>query len=66
MRKWSKSIAFLFPPLMSHKMAAWMRMRISDSFTDRIDQSSALATNVIELDQVGRCASNFSSDVLVF
>ena len=27
-RKWSKSIAFLFPPLISHKMAAWMRMHI--------------------------------------
>ena len=25
-RKWSKSIAFLFPPLISLKMAAWMRM----------------------------------------
>ena len=26
-RKWSKSIAFLFPPLISLKMAAWIRMQ---------------------------------------
>ena len=26
LRKWFKSIGFLYPPVISHKMSAWMRM----------------------------------------